>query len=74
LIRSVRARRDQLACELTFVPAPPPPTTLRQVAEHVNEIIGAGTHAHHDANHDLVIAGDLLPVRLLNPRDQKVTG
>jgi site-specific DNA recombinase len=112
----LRARRDELASELTDVPAAPPPATLRQVADHVDEIIGAGTHTqrkalietlvaqvkitrsdrivpvfripqatehvgmsevsrvramtnlvgrtHHDANHDLVVAGDLLPIRL----------
>ncbi len=45
----LRARRDELGRELTDVPAPPPPATLRQVADHIDEIIGAGTHTQRKA-------------------------
>lgn len=45
----LRARRDELARELTDVPAPPPPGTLRQVADHIDEIVGAGTYTQRKA-------------------------
>jgi site-specific DNA recombinase len=41
----LRARRDELASELTDVPAPPPPATLLQVADHIDVIIGSGSHS-----------------------------
>jgi site-specific DNA recombinase len=41
--RQLRTRRDELASQLTDLPTPPPAATLRQVADHIDEIIGAGT-------------------------------
>jgi site-specific DNA recombinase len=52
----LRARRDELASELTFVPAPPPAATLRQVAEHIDEIIGAGTRTQRKALIEALVA------------------
>ena len=50
------ARRDELASELTFAPPPPSAAILRQVAEHIDEIIGAGTHAQRKALIDALAA------------------
>jgi hypothetical protein len=52
----LRARRDELASELTFVPAPRPAATLRQVADHVDEIIGAGTRTQRKALSEVLVA------------------
>jgi site-specific DNA recombinase len=52
----LRARRDERASELTFVPAPPPAATLRQVADHIDEIIGAGTRTQRKALIEALVA------------------
>ncbi len=52
----LRAHRDELARELTDVPAPLPPATLRQVADHIDEIVGAGTYTQRKALIEALVA------------------
>jgi site-specific DNA recombinase len=52
----LRARRDELASGLTDVPAPPPPAALRQVADHIDEIISADTHTQRKALTEALVA------------------
>jgi site-specific DNA recombinase len=54
--RQLRARREELASELTSVPAPPPPATLRQVADHIDEIIDSGSHNQRKALIEALVA------------------
>lgn len=44
-------------------PAPPPAATLRQVADHIDEIIGAGTHTQRKALIEALVAD----VRITGP-------
>ncbi len=52
----LRARRDELTNELTNEPAPPPTATLRQVADHIDQVIGAGTHTQRKALIEALVA------------------
>ena len=60
----LRARREQLASQAAASPAAPPAATLRQIAEHIDEIIGAGTHAQRKALIEALVAN----VRITGPR------
>lgn len=52
----LRARRDQLADQLAALPAAPPPTTLRQVADHIAGIVASGSHSQRKALIEVLIA------------------
>ena len=52
----LRARHDELTSELTDVPAPPLPAALRQVADHIDEIIGVGTYTQRKALIEALVA------------------
>jgi site-specific DNA recombinase len=54
--QQLRARRGELASGLTDVPAPPPPATLRQVADHIDVIIGSGSHSQRKALVEALVA------------------
>ncbi len=61
--RQLRARRDELALELTSLTGPPTPATLRQVADHIDEIIGAGSHKQRKA----LIEGLVAQIKITGP-------
>jgi site-specific DNA recombinase len=67
--RQLAARRDQLAASLAAVPVPPPPATLRQVADHIDSVIGTGTDNERKTLIEALVArvkitspGSLIPV------------
>jgi site-specific DNA recombinase len=45
----LRARREQLASQAATSPAAPPAATLRQVADHIADIVAAGSHSQRKA-------------------------
>jgi len=47
--RQLIARRDELANQLDAEPAMPPAATLREVAEHIDQVIGSGSHNQRKA-------------------------
>jgi site-specific DNA recombinase len=47
--RQQAARRAVLAGQLASAPAMPPPAALRQVADHISEVIRAGSHNQRKA-------------------------
>ncbi len=52
----LRARREQLAGQITAAPAVPPVATLRQVADHIDDIIRAGTDTQRKALIEALVA------------------
>jgi hypothetical protein len=54
--RQLATRRDELASQIASVPAMPPPATLRQVADHIGEIIGSGSHTQQKALIEALVA------------------
>jgi site-specific DNA recombinase len=54
--QQLRARRDELAGQVAAVPAAPPPATLRQVADHIADIIASGSHTQRKALIEALIA------------------
>jgi site-specific DNA recombinase len=55
-IRQLTARRDELASQLDAEPAMPPPATLCEVADHIDEIIGSGSHSQRKALIEALVA------------------
>ena len=45
----LRARRDELASQVAASPAAPPAATLRQVGDHIANIVAAGSHSQRKA-------------------------
>jgi site-specific DNA recombinase len=54
--RQLAARRDELASELDAEPAIPPPATLREVADHIDQIIAAGSDSQRKALIEALVA------------------
>ena len=54
--QQLHARRDELAGQVAAVPAAPPPATLRQVADHIADIIASGSHTQRKALIEALIA------------------
>jgi site-specific DNA recombinase len=52
----LRARRDALAGQVATMPSMPPSATLRQVADHIGEIIAAGSHSQRKALIETLVA------------------
>jgi site-specific DNA recombinase len=52
----LRARRDELAAQITAAPTLPPAATLRQVAEHIDDILRSGTHTQRKALIEALVA------------------
>jgi site-specific DNA recombinase len=50
------ARRDELASQLDAEPAMPPPATLREIAHHIDQIIGSGSHNQRKALIEALVA------------------
>src|SRR5215472_3778932 len=49
MLRRLAARRDELASQLATAPMVPPPAALGQVADHIDQVIGSGTHTQRKA-------------------------
>ena len=64
--RQLAARRDELVSQVVAEPAIPPPAVLCEVAGHIDQIMAAGSHSqrNRDANHDLVVEAEPLPMYL----------
>ncbi len=45
----LRSRRDELADQVAAAPTAPPAATLRQVAEHIADIVASGSHSQRKA-------------------------
>ena len=54
--QQLRARHDELATQITAPPAAPPAATLRQVAEHIEDIIRSGTSNQRKALIEALVA------------------
>ncbi len=75
----LRARREQLASQAAASPAAPPAATLRQVADHIADIVAAGSHSQRKALiealiHQIKITGPglIVPVfRIPQPAAEK---
>ena len=52
----LRARRDELASQVAAVPAAPPAAALRQVADHIADIIASGSHTQRKALIEALVA------------------
>jgi Recombinase/Recombinase zinc beta ribbon domain len=52
----LRAHRDALASQVAAVPAMPPPVALRQVADHIDEVICLGSHSQRKALIEALVA------------------
>jgi site-specific DNA recombinase len=52
----LRCRRDELAGQVAAVPSAPPTATLRQVADHVADIVASGSHSQRKALIEVLIA------------------
>jgi site-specific DNA recombinase len=52
----LRARRDELADQVAAVPTRPPPATLRQVADHIADIVASGNRSQRKALIEVLIA------------------
>jgi site-specific DNA recombinase len=61
--RQLAARRDELASELDAEPAIPPPATLREVADHIDQIIAAGS----DSQRKTLIGALVAQVKITGP-------
>jgi hypothetical protein len=56
LSKQQRARRDDLAAEIHDEPAAPEPATLHAIADHIDQIITAGTHYQTKALVEALVA------------------
>ncbi len=54
--RQLIARRDELANQLDAEPAMPSATTLREVTEHIDQVIGSGSHNQRKALIEALVA------------------
>ena len=54
--QQLRARHDELATQITAAPAAPPAATLRQVAQHIEDIIRSGTSNQRKALIEALVA------------------
>jgi site-specific DNA recombinase len=54
--QQLRARQDELASQVAAIPTAPPAATLRQVAEHIADIIASGSHTQRKALIEALIA------------------
>ena len=54
--QQLRAHRDELVSQLAEMPTAPPPATLQQVASHIDEINGSGSHRQRKALVEALIA------------------
>ncbi len=54
--RQLTARRDELASQLDAEPAMPRPATLRDIADHIDQIIAAGSHSQRKALIEALVA------------------
>jgi site-specific DNA recombinase len=54
--RQLAARRDGLASALAATPVAPPSATLQQVADHIEEVLGSGTHSQRKALIEALVA------------------
>jgi site-specific DNA recombinase len=61
--RQLAARRDELASELDAETAIPPPATLREVADHIDQIIAAGS----DSQRKTLIEALVAQVKITGP-------
>jgi site-specific DNA recombinase len=52
----LRARRDELAEQVATVPTAPPALALRQVADHIADIVASGSHSQRKALIEVLIA------------------
>ena len=52
----LRSRRDELADQVAAAPTAPPAATLRQVAEHIADIVASGSHSQRKALIEALIA------------------
>ncbi len=62
--RQLTTRRDELGSQLEAEPAMPPPATLRQVADHIDQIIASGSHSQRKALIEALVA----QVKITGPR------
>jgi site-specific DNA recombinase len=51
-----RARRDELASQVAAAPTPPAAATLRQVADHIADIVASGSHSQRKGLIEVLIA------------------
>jgi site-specific DNA recombinase len=54
--RQLAAHRDELAAQLAAAPAMPPTSALNQVADHIDQVIAAGTHSQRKALIEALVA------------------
>jgi hypothetical protein len=52
----LRARRDEVAVQVAAVPAAPSAAALRQVADHIGDIVESGSHGQRKALIEVLIA------------------
>jgi len=52
----LRARRDELASQVATAPTAPPAATLRQVADHIADIVASGSHSQRKGLIEVLIA------------------
>jgi site-specific DNA recombinase len=77
--RQLAARRDDLGAQFASAPTAPPLATLRQVADHIDEIIGSGSHNQRKALIEALVAqvkitgpGRIIPVfRIPHPEPNR---
>jgi site-specific DNA recombinase len=54
--KQLAMRRDELAAQIASAPAMPPPATFQQVADHIDQVIGSGTHSQRKALVEALVA------------------
>jgi site-specific DNA recombinase len=54
--QQLRARRDELAAQIDAEPAMPPPARLREVADHIDQVIESGTQGQRKALIEALVA------------------
>jgi site-specific DNA recombinase len=52
----LRARRDELVGQIAAAPSAPPVAALRQIADHIADIVASGSHAQRKALIEVLIA------------------
>jgi site-specific DNA recombinase len=54
--RQLATSRDELTAQLASAPVVPPPATLSQVADHIGEVMGSGSHNQRKALIEALVA------------------